>query len=105
MKKLFNDEFVASNMNALVNLKIGDEVITENQIKAVREILEIESDTFDEVQAKRNSVVKLFSDEKRKYRNDEIFDAKNFVKYNNTMSGVVVVLDARLWALMNKVNA
>lgn len=49
--------------------------------------MEIENDSFMELQAKRNSVVKLLAE------ND--YDEKAW----DTMSGVTFVLDSRLWDL------
>lgn len=83
----FNDEFVNSKLEALKALGIGKHIITVEQMEKVREILEIENDDFMALQAKRNSVVKLLTDDS----NDE--------KAWDTMSGVTMVLDSRLWDL------
>lgn len=83
----FNDEFVSGKLEALKALGIGKHIITVEQMEKVREILEIENDDFMALQAKRNSVVKLLTDDS----NDE--------KAWDTMSGVTMVLDSRLWDL------
>ncbi len=83
----FNDEFVKPRLEKLIELGIGRHTITKEQIKRVQEILEIDGDTLEELQAKRNSIVKLLT----KDRDDE--------KSWNTMSGVVFVIDSRLWDL------
>ena len=87
----FNDEFVQGKVKDLLELHIGRFVITEEQIKRVQEILEIANDTFEQLQAKRNSVVKLLTDD----RDDEAAW--------NTMSGVTMVLDSRLWDLSGEI--
>ncbi len=83
----FNDEFVKPRLEKLIELEIGEHTIAKEQIKRVQEILEIDGDTLEELQAKRNSVVKLLTED----RDDE--------KSWNTMSGVVFVIDSRLWDL------
>lgn len=83
----FNDEFVSGKLEALKALGIGRHTISVEQMEKVREILEIENDTLMELQAKRNSVVKLLTEDDH----DE--------NAWNTMSGVTFVLDSRLWDL------
>lgn len=87
----FNDEFVSGKLEALKALGIGHHIITEVQMQKVREILEIQNDSFMELQAKRNSVVKLLTE------NDH--DEKAW----DTMSGVTFVLDSRLWDLTGNI--
>lgn len=77
----FNDEFVKPRIEKLLNIGIQKRIITNDQIEEVKKVLEIDGDNFDEVQAKRNSVVKLLSDD---------------LHSQNTMSGVTFVLDSRL---------
>ena len=83
----FNDEFVKGKLDALKALKIGHRTITEEQIAQVREIMEIAGDTLQTLQAKRNSVVKLLTEDTK---DEQAWD---------TMSGVVFVLDGRLFDL------
>lgn len=83
----FNDEFVKPRIEKLINLGIGRHTITEEQIRNAQEILEIDGDTLEELQAKRNSVVKLLTEDRD---NEKSWD---------TMSGVVFVLDSRIWDL------
>lgn len=84
----FNDEFVAPRIAELLELKIGRSFINGDQIAAVIRILELEGDTFEGLTAKRNSVVKLLTDD----RDDEAAW--------NTMSGVTCVIDGKLMDTM-----
>ena len=84
MEIKFNDEFVAARIPELLELRIGRAYIDGKQVEAVIRILELEGDTFEELTAKRNSVVKLICTE----------DADD--KAWNTMSGVTCVIDSKL---------
>ena len=82
-----NDEFVAPKLPELLALKIGRCYIDGNQVEAVKRILEIEGDDFENLTAKRNSVVKLLATE----------DSDDAAW--NTMSGVTAVIDSKLMTM------
>lgn len=86
----FNDEFVAPKLQALRDLKIEHCIITAEQIQKVTEILELNDNSLEELQAKRNSAVKLLCADKD--------DQAAW----NTMSGVVCVIDSKRWHLCGK---
>lgn len=65
--------------------------ITEKQIKEVERILELEGNTKEELQTKRNSVVKIIGGLSHEYRMKD--DFQTIDKYHNCMSGVVAVID------------
>ena len=83
----FNDEFVCNRIAELLALNIDRFYIREEQIKKVGEILELAGNTAEQLQAKRNSVVKLLT----KDRDDDASWA--------TMSGVTHVIDTYLWRM------
>ena len=82
----FDDEFVRERLAELLALNIDTFVIRDDQIKNVVKILELASSTSEQLRAKRNSVVKLLTE-------DRYDDAKWA-----TMSGVTYVIDNYLWA-------
>lgn len=77
----FNDEFVAARIPQLLALEIGATYISGDKVKAVEKILELKNNTISQLQAKRNSVVKLIA--------IEHCDEAAW----NTMSGVTAVID------------
>lgn len=81
----FNDAFVNDHIAELLALNIDKFIIRDDQIKKVIEILELASSTSEQLRAKRNSVVKLLTE-------DSADDAKWA-----TMSGVTYVIDTCLW--------
>ena len=84
----FNDEFVSAHLTELLDLKIDRHIIEHGQILKVIEILWLENNSAAQLQAKRNSVVKLLTDD----RDDEAAWA--------TMSGVTHVIDSFLMNLL-----
>lgn len=78
---IFDDEFVSNHLTALLDLKIDRSIITGEQISRVTEILELKDNTELQLTAKRNSVVKLLTED----RYDDAAWA--------TMSGVTCVID------------
>lgn len=80
----FNDDYVSERLAALLALKIDRYIITGEQVKKVVEILDLANNTAEQLQAKRNSVVKLLTGD----RYDETAWA--------TMSGVTCVIDTYL---------
>ena len=87
MDFVFNDEFVSKHLEALLALKIDKYVIMADQVKRVEELLELSGDTVEQLQAKRNSVVKLLTTD----RDDEAAWA--------TMSGVTCVIDTQMYKI------
>lgn len=85
---IFNDDFVSERLTELLDLKIDRSIITDKQISRVTEILELKDNTALQLTAKRNSVVKLLTDD----RDDEAAWA--------TMSGVTCVIDSFLMGLL-----
>lgn len=77
----FNDEFVSGRLEELRSLKIDKHVINNAQIVKVVELLELAGNSAEQLQAKRNSVVKLLTE-------DDSDDAAWA-----TMSGVTCVID------------
>lgn len=84
----FDDDFVREHLAELRDLKIDRFIITEEQMQKVYEILELDSNSAAQLQAKRNSVVKLLTEN----RDDEAAWA--------TMSGVTHVIDGFLMNLL-----
>lgn len=84
----FNDEFVSGHIQELLGLKIDRRIITDAQSARVTEILELKGNTVEQLTAKRNSVVKLLTDD----RDDDAAWA--------TMSGVVHVIDGFVMTLL-----
>ncbi len=83
----FNDDYVSSRLADLLALKIDRLVINNDQIVKVGEILELASSSAEQLQAKRNSVVKLLTEN----ADDDAAWA--------TMSGVTCVIDTYLMQL------
>lgn len=83
----FNDEFVGGRVKDLLSLKIDRHVITNEQFVKVFQILELVDNSVAQLQAKRNSVVKLLTE-------DDHDDAAWA-----TMSGVTCVIDSCLMSL------
>lgn len=77
----FNDDFVSGRLEGLLSLKIDKHVINNAQIVKVVELLELAGNSAEQLQAKRNSVVKLLTEDD----NDDAAWA--------TMSGVTCVID------------
>lgn len=88
---LLNDEFVGGHLNELLDLKIDRFIITAEQSSRVSELLELENNSEAQLRAKRNSVVKLLTDD----RDDEAAWS--------TMSGVTCVIDNYLIKLLRPV--
>lgn len=88
---IFNDEFVSKHLTELLDLKIDRSIITHEQISKVTEILELKDNTALQLTAKRNSVVKLLTDDR--------YDDAAWV----TMSGVTCVIDSFLIELLRPV--
>lgn len=87
-KILFNDDFVSGHVQELLDLKIDRRIITYEQSSKVTEILGLVGNTIEQLTAKRNSVVKLLTDD----RDDDAAWA--------TMSGVTHVIDGHIITLM-----
>lgn len=85
---LFDDEFVSGHLDDLRSLKIDRYVITNEQFVKVVKILDLADNSVEQLQAKRNSVVKLLTED----NHDEASWA--------TMSGVTCVIDSFLMRLM-----
>ena len=88
---IFNDEVVSNNLEKLMNVGIEAIFITEEQINEVIDILNLKHDSKEELQAKRNSVVKIIGDLSHDYRTKDEY--KTMDQYHNCMSGVVAVID------------
>lgn len=84
----FDDEFVGGRKAELLALKIDRFIITNQQIAKVIEILELSYNSAAQLQAKRNSVVKLLTEGD----SDDAAWA--------TMSGVTCVIDSFLMRLV-----
>lgn len=80
----FDDDFVSGRLEKLLALKIDRSIITNAQILKVTEILELASSSAEQLQAKRNSVVKLLA--------ENVYDDAAWA----TMSGVTCVIDTYL---------
>lgn len=80
----FNDDYVSGRLADLLALKIDRHVINNAQIVKVAEILELASSSAEQLQAKRNSVVKLLT--------ENPYDEAAWA----TMSGVTCVIDTYL---------
>lgn len=80
----FDDDFVSGHLAELLALKIDKFMITFEQIAKVSELLELASSTAAQLQAKRNSVVKLLTE-----------DGHDDAEWA-TMSGVTCVIDSYL---------
>lgn len=77
----FDDDFVSGCLTDLLSLKIDRFIITNEQVLKVIKILKLHANTAAQLQAKRNSVVKLLTENNA----DEAAWA--------TMSGVTCVID------------
>ena len=84
----FDDEFVSGRLEDLLALKIDRHIITNEQFVKVFKILELCDNSAAQLQSKRNSVVKLLTE-------DDHDDAAWA-----TMSGVTCVIDSCLMRLM-----
>lgn len=78
----FDDDFVREHLAELLDLKIDRSVIDNDQIEKVIKILGLAGNSEAQLRAKRNSVVKLLTED----RDDEATWA--------TMSGVTHVIDS-----------
>lgn len=78
----FDDEFVGGHLAELLALKIDKSIITNEQVVQVVKILKLYESDVAQLQAKRNSVVKLLTENDH----DEAAWA--------TMSGVTCVIDS-----------
>lgn len=90
----FNDELVTAKMGMLGNIKMGRYFIDASSVELVKMVLELAGDSPEELQAKRNSIVKLTSDMKdveRKNGNFETYDEISVLQ-----SSVVSVIDSIL---------
>lgn len=77
----FEDDFVSNCLAELINLKIDRSIITNEQILKVTELLELNNNSEAQLRAKRNSVVKLLT--------ENVYDDAAWA----TMSGVTHVID------------
>lgn len=84
----FDDDFVNEHLAELLALNIDRHVIENDQVVKVVKILNLVDNTEAQLRAKRNSVVKLLTDD----RDDEAAWA--------TMSGVTCVIDSFLMNLL-----
>ena len=85
---VFDDDFVSEHITELLDLKINRFTIEGDQIAKVVELLELAGNSEAQLRAKRNSVVKLLTED----RDDEAAWA--------TMSGVVHVIDGFILTLL-----
>lgn len=96
----FKDEAVRPHIEEIANLGISRHIINEEQISRIEELLKVyDYSEIEELRALRNSVVKLFEEEKDKYRYEGYFDEANFDKYDWAMKGCIMVIDSRMWDL------
>lgn len=87
----FNDDFVSGRLAELLALKIDRSFITGVQIAKVTELLELTNNSEAQLRAKRNSVVKLLT--------ENVYDDAAWA----TMSGVTCVIDSFLIKLLRTV--
>ncbi len=88
---IFDDEFVSTRINELLALNIDRFIISNEQALKVSDLLDLKNNSEAQLRAKRNSVVKLLTDD----RDDEAAWA--------TMSGVTCVIDSFLIELLRPV--
>lgn len=84
----FNDDFVSGRLSELLALKIDRSIITAEQISKVTELLELTNNSEVQLRAKRNSVVKLLT--------ENVYDDAAWA----TMSGITHVIDGHIITLM-----
>lgn len=60
----FDDEFVGERLTQLLGLKIDRRVIENEQVVKVVKILDLANNTEAQLRAKRNSVVKLLTEDR-----------------------------------------
>lgn len=87
----FNDDFVSGRLAELLALKIDRSFITRVQIAKVTELLELTNNSEAQLRSKRNSVVKLLT--------ENVYDDAAWA----TMSGVTCVIDSFLIKLLRTV--
>lgn len=87
----FDDNFVSGRLAELLALKIDRSIITAEQISKVTEQLELTNNSEVQLRAKRNSVVKLLT--------ENVYDDAAWA----TMSGVTCVIDSFLIKLLRPV--
>ncbi len=59
----FDDYFVSGCLTDLLSLKIDSSIITDQQIAKVAKILKFSGNTVEQLQSKRNSIVKLLTED------------------------------------------
>ena len=87
----FDDNLVSGRLAELLALKIDRSIITAEQISKVTEQLELTNNSEVQLRAKRNSVVKLLT--------ENVYDDAAWA----TMSGVTCVIDSFLIKLLRPV--
>jgi len=93
-------ELTYEQEKTLLNMKVGRAVISAEDIEVVNNTLNLlEINTEAELRGIRNSVVKLFSNATRVLRMLGIDNFKQVIQLETNMSGIVAVIDSRLFNL------
>lgn len=94
-RKMKFAEIKMVTMVELMKVEIGDMIIEEPSIKAVKEILELEGKTAEELTAIRNTVVKTLSEEFIEPLMEKK-DSRGAMSYMTKLSGITAVIDNEL---------
>lgn len=98
MKELQFKEFTYEQEKAMINMKVGRAFISEEDIKKVIEILDLDNiNSEEELRATRNGVVKCLGNATKvlSMLGDEYF--KQEMQISTNMSGIVAVIDNKLF--------
>ena len=82
-------------MFELMKVEIGDMIIEESSIKTVKEILELDGKTAEELTAIRNTIVKTLSKEFIEPLTEKN-DRRGAMSYIIKLSGITAVIDNEL---------
>ena len=82
-------------------VEVGEMFIEAEAIEQIEDILNLNDMDIDELRAMRNTIVKVFS--KLIDSADDKGDVKEAIASQNKMSGIVAVIDNKIWKLGGEV--
>lgn len=87
--------------NKVMDVEIDEVFVSNESVKQIVEILELENKDEDELRATRNSIVRIIADmeEQAISHNDE----KLFSELSTKMSGITCVIDNMMWKIGGEV--
>lgn len=87
--------------NKVMDVEIGEVFVSNESVKQIVEILELENKDEDELRATRNSIVRIIADMEEQaisYKDEKLFN-----ELSTKMSGITCVIDNMIWKIGGEV--